>query len=594
MYNSCNHEKKNVRGEKPMNRLEKRTAKYIEVKPQSNTKKIVVAGAMGAFMLSQSGGNLAHAESNSSVKSVLEIEKSNSLLPFNFFNQPNVISENVDKKEKEEEEFKEPEKKLTQEEKLEAEIREKMDDVVADVTDKIIKEKEDEEASQKRMIEEVAKNLTKSVEGNKDLEGAQIEIKPDGDNISININLNKKTEEQKEKEKEVKNDSEKVKVEEDKPKLEIKEKVEKDTSLAVDPERDFGGQTYVQGTKLPVIAPLTQEQAKKLKDTMLRPIDMKQVKRISSPFGWRTYGGVREIHNGTDYSAPTGTPIYAALDGEVVQSGQAGGYGQWIVIAHEINGMKINTIYGHMNDGANLVKVGDKVKKGQKISTVGNNGSKTTGSHLHFSIASSNKGRNYYNYIDAVHAVDTATSNDYAYDGTKVKKVETKIASATDGKKRVVLDRSSKVDMSHIPDDVATKYPYLKDALKVAKASGWDPVMVYAQWSWETDYFTSNVLDKNNNLAGQTWYPGCGFEKGTPRPESEGGYYMKFKDAAEGYLDFIDGSKLYSKVSSFKTAEEQIAEIKRNGWAKDDEYVKNVNGRIKEVREELGKYLVIK
>lgn len=97
---------------------------------------------------------------------------------------------------------------------------------------------------------------------------------------------------------------------------------------------------------------------------------------ITSGFGprWGTF------HNGTDFGAPIGTPMYAAKSGTVVAAGPASGYGLWIRIQTD-DGELLE--YGH-ND-ANYVSVGQRVNAGQVIGTVGNRGY-STGPHLHFGV----------------------------------------------------------------------------------------------------------------------------------------------------------------------------------------------------------------
>ncbi|QGK70311.1 peptidoglycan DD-metalloendopeptidase family protein [Allosaccharopolyspora coralli] len=86
------------------------------------------------------------------------------------------------------------------------------------------------------------------------------------------------------------------------------------------------------------------------------------------------------MHNGLDIAAPTGTPIHAAADGTVIDSGPASGYGLWIRLRHP-NG--VITTYGHNN--TNHVATGQAVRAGQPIGEVGNRG-QSTGPHLHFQI----------------------------------------------------------------------------------------------------------------------------------------------------------------------------------------------------------------
>jgi murein DD-endopeptidase MepM/ murein hydrolase activator NlpD len=83
---------------------------------------------------------------------------------------------------------------------------------------------------------------------------------------------------------------------------------------------------------------------------------------------------------GTDYAAPTGTPVHAAGDGHVSFAGQRGGYGNAIVLAH---GANISTLYGHMSRFARNVRVGTRVQQGDVIGYVGMTGL-ATGPHLHY------------------------------------------------------------------------------------------------------------------------------------------------------------------------------------------------------------------
>lgn len=111
------------------------------------------------------------------------------------------------------------------------------------------------------------------------------------------------------------------------------------------------------------------------------PIAYEFIKNPSSGFGPR-WGG---FHDGVDYSAPIGTPIYAAADGEVVASGPADGYGNWIRIMHTIDGQKVETLYGHMAANQLHVTVGQHVTAGQHIADVNTMGF-STGPHLHFGV----------------------------------------------------------------------------------------------------------------------------------------------------------------------------------------------------------------
>ncbi|WP_016881529.1 M23 family metallopeptidase [Rhodococcus sp. DK17] len=85
-------------------------------------------------------------------------------------------------------------------------------------------------------------------------------------------------------------------------------------------------------------------------------------------------------HEGIDIANTLGAPIVAVADGEVIDAGPAQGFGLWVRIRHDDGTI---TTYGHNND--NLVEVGERVKAGQQIATVGNRGN-STGPHLHFEI----------------------------------------------------------------------------------------------------------------------------------------------------------------------------------------------------------------
>ena len=86
------------------------------------------------------------------------------------------------------------------------------------------------------------------------------------------------------------------------------------------------------------------------------------------------------LHAGIDIAAPVGTPILAVMDGTVIDSGPAPGYGNWIQIRHDDGAV---SVYGHMETLA--VSVGERVTAGQYIAGMGSRGF-STGSHLHFEI----------------------------------------------------------------------------------------------------------------------------------------------------------------------------------------------------------------
>ena len=97
---------------------------------------------------------------------------------------------------------------------------------------------------------------------------------------------------------------------------------------------------------------------------------------LTSEFGWR-WG---RNHDGIDWAAGVGTPIYAADGGTVTYTGWFGGYGLYVEISH---GSGVSTAYAHLNDI--YVSTGEAVYQGQQIGTCGNTGY-STGPHLHFEV----------------------------------------------------------------------------------------------------------------------------------------------------------------------------------------------------------------
>ncbi len=102
----------------------------------------------------------------------------------------------------------------------------------------------------------------------------------------------------------------------------------------------------------------------------------------SSSFGWRLdpFNGHKAFHEGLDFTAAAGTPIYAAAGGIVSAAEQTPDYGKIVKIDH---GSGLETRYAHAS--LLVVKVGDRVEKGQKIAEVGSTG-RSTGPHLHYEI----------------------------------------------------------------------------------------------------------------------------------------------------------------------------------------------------------------
>jgi murein DD-endopeptidase MepM/ murein hydrolase activator NlpD len=111
--------------------------------------------------------------------------------------------------------------------------------------------------------------------------------------------------------------------------------------------------------------------------------------RLSSPFGMRKHpiDGFNKMHRGTDFAAPSGTPIMASGSGVITRARWCGGGGNCIKIKHNST---YETIYAHMKNFARGIKEGVRVKQGQIIGYVGSTG-KSTGPHLHYEVVINGK-----------------------------------------------------------------------------------------------------------------------------------------------------------------------------------------------------------
>ena len=124
------------------------------------------------------------------------------------------------------------------------------------------------------------------------------------------------------------------------------------------------------------------ENGKSMRKTLMKtPINGA---RLSSSFGKRKHPilGFTKMHTGTDFAAPTGTPILASGDGLVVRAQWCGGGGNCVKIKHN---RVYQTVYAHMSKFGRGIKKGVKVKQGQIIGYVGSTGL-STGPHLHYEV----------------------------------------------------------------------------------------------------------------------------------------------------------------------------------------------------------------
>lgn len=134
----------------------------------------------------------------------------------------------------------------------------------------------------------------------------------------------------------------------------------------------------------------------------IQPVKNEQLKRMASGFGYRSdpFTKARKMHQGMDFTAPTGTPIFATGDGIVKRADNtASGYGNHIVIQH---GYGYETLYGHLSKYK--CKAGQQVKRGDIIGYVGSTG-RSEAPHLHYEVHKDGKPVNpinfYYGNISA-------------------------------------------------------------------------------------------------------------------------------------------------------------------------------------------------
>ena len=128
---------------------------------------------------------------------------------------------------------------------------------------------------------------------------------------------------------------------------------------------------------------------------------VKDAFRFTSQFGFRRdpKTGGRRMHDGVDFAAGTGTPLYATADGVVTHAGWASGYGRLVKIQHEFG---IETRYAHQSKIR--VKVGQRVSRGDRIGDMGATG-RVTGVHLHYEVRVGGKPVNPMIYIKAANDV---------------------------------------------------------------------------------------------------------------------------------------------------------------------------------------------
>jgi murein DD-endopeptidase MepM/ murein hydrolase activator NlpD len=116
---------------------------------------------------------------------------------------------------------------------------------------------------------------------------------------------------------------------------------------------------------------------------------------ISSWYGWRSdpFSGSRVFHNGIDIGVDMGTPVRAAMDGVVSETGYNSGFGNYVVLSHHAGWQ---SLYGHLESIS--VRDGQSVASGERIAYSGNTGY-STGPHLHFSVFKNGRTVNPFNVL---------------------------------------------------------------------------------------------------------------------------------------------------------------------------------------------------
>lgn len=168
-----------------------------------------------------------------------------------------------------------------------------------------------------------------------------------------------------------------------------------DLSLKVD---ILEKEIYVQTKSYDDIIEMAKQQEIRMENIpAIQPVLNKDLTRVASGYGMRIdpVYHVRKFHQGMDFTAPTGTEVFATGNAKVKFSGWKQGYGNTIILDH---GFGYETVYAHLYKS--LVRKGQKVRRSDIIGLVGNTG-KSTGPHLHYEVRLNDRPvdpRNYYFY----------------------------------------------------------------------------------------------------------------------------------------------------------------------------------------------------
>ena len=162
-------------------------------------------------------------------------------------------------------------------------------------------------------------------------------------------------------------------------------------------------QLYIQSKSFDDIIELAKNKTEMLASIpAIQPVSNKDLSRMASGYGYRIHPiyKTRKFHAGMDFSAKTGTPIYATGNGKVSKVKRSRrGYGNHVIIDH---GYGYKTLYAHMSKY--IVKKKQKVKRGDIIGYIGNTGT-SVAPHLHYEVHKNGKKLNpvnfYYNDLNA-------------------------------------------------------------------------------------------------------------------------------------------------------------------------------------------------
>ena len=154
---------------------------------------------------------------------------------------------------------------------------------------------------------------------------------------------------------------------------------------------------YIQTKSYDEILGLAKETEVKMQNLpAIQPVLNKDLTRVASGYGWRVdpIYHTKRFHEGMDFTASTGTDVYATGNGTVSFSGWRQGFGNCVIINH---GFNYESLYAHLFKS--LVREGQQVKRGDIIALVGSTG-KSTGPHLHYEVLYRGERVNPMNYLD--------------------------------------------------------------------------------------------------------------------------------------------------------------------------------------------------